>query len=1029
MSSKKVTNKKLSTTAEYFLEQEKYTKEFGKDAVLFMQIGDFFEAYATLTKGFDLDRIHDITDLTKTRKYKDREVSDRNPYFVGFNQVTLHKYLKKMINGGLTVAVIHQSTKGPKPKRELKGIYSAGAYVEDDSHTNNNIVSITVKNEKQMKSKRSLMCVGLASVDVTTGNCNVGEFYSKSNDENYSLDELYRHLVILQPKKILFDIKMKENLQEIIEYLELEELIIEYVDVDEIYKKSSYQNEFFGRIYPCNNFISNIENIDMENMGYSRLSLVILLNYAKKRNKLFVNNISKPIILKSHNNLILGNNAIYQLNILENTYLDSKTKIKSVYDVVNNTSTSMGKRYMKHSLCQPLTDAEEINIRYECIEELHTFLEDKVHLYLGVEEMLEIIGDIEKLYRKIVYKSIHPYEFHNLLLSVKRVKSLILICQKYDNLSYYVPKKKIMRLLDKFIDEYEKIFNLALLQQRLNDITDSFFNKGIYDEIDSMSANLVNNLELLQNIANSLSLHIVEKKKNLTSKAYFIDEIIDNSLIKIKKTEKEGYFLILTKKRADILREKLENKKTIKVVSSDGNDYVLKIKELEFKDAIPNKNGHYSHTKIFLPLNNKKDTVADNDIPTLKLELFSLIKEKYIEILEDCAEKYKNLFPELCQFISIVDFLKSNAKTAKLYNYCKPKIIERMETIDDTEMGFPLDNGFINVVNLRHPIIERIRTDVEYVPHSIQLGQIPGKENNIDVTLLYGLNSSGKTCLMKAIGILIIMAQLGMYVPAEKFEYSPYESIFARITGNDNLFKGLSQFTLEMNELNAILKRKNKKTLVIGDEVCRGTEHISGNAIVASTIISLAKSGCSSIFATHLHDIVKLNQIKSLKNVKAVHLSVDYDKHNDMLIFDRKLKEGSGSSVYGLTVAKHIIKDEEFLATAQEIMNELLDEEETILSTKTGKYNSNIYVHECMICKKKNTMKKHEGVLDKHHINHQKNCNENGFVIGKSHIKMNNESNLVVLCKICHYKVHHNELEIRGYLETSKGMILDFSYI
>jgi len=265
-----------------------------------------------------------------------------------------------------------------------------------------------------------------------------------------------------------------------------------------------------------------------------------------------------------------------------------------------------------------------------------------------------------------------------------------------------------------------------------------------------------------------------------------------------------------------------------------------------------------------------------------------------------------------------------------------------------------------------------------------------------------------------------------MYVAAETYQYSPYESLFARITGNDNIFKGLSQFGLEMTELRAILKRNGPKTLVIGDEVCRGTEHISGNCIVATTIIQLAKSGCSFIFATHLHEIANMERIKNLSNVKTFHLSVEYEKKMDLLIFDRILKPGSGSAVYGLTVAKYIIKDDAFMKLAQEIMNELLDKPNELMSCKTSHFNANVYVDACQICNQQNTTKEHIGYLDTHHINFQCNCNENGFVIGKSYLPMNSKSNLIVLCKTCHHNVHHDKLEIKGYKETSNGRIVDY---
>ena len=98
---------------EYFYQQEEFTKKYGNNCILFMRIGDFFEAYSTPTRGFDLDRVHDITDLTKTRKTKAiLTVSDKNPNMMGFQHNSLHKYLRMMINGGLIVAIIDQTTSG-----------------------------------------------------------------------------------------------------------------------------------------------------------------------------------------------------------------------------------------------------------------------------------------------------------------------------------------------------------------------------------------------------------------------------------------------------------------------------------------------------------------------------------------------------------------------------------------------------------------------------------------------------------------------------------------------------------------------------------------------------------------------------------------------------------------------------------------------------------------------------------------------------------------------------------------------------
>ncbi len=162
-----------------------------------------------------------------------------------------------------------------------------------------------------------------------------------------------------------------------------------------------------------------------------------------------------------------------------------------------------------------------------------------------------------------------------------------------------------------------------------------------------------------------------------------------------------------------------------------------------------------------------------------------------------------------------------------------------------------------------------------------------------------------------------------------------------------------------------------------------------------------------------------MERVKSEKSIKSFHLSVSYDNKRDALIFDRKLKEGSGDSVYGITVAKYIINDKEFIDMALEIKNELTQGYESLISGKTSRYNSDVYIHECQLCHKKDV----NGVisnLQTHHINFQKNCVD-GFSKDKPHIRKNDKANLVVLCKECHDKIHHDGLDVGGYVMTSKG--------
>ena len=186
--------------------------------------------------------------------------------------------------------------------------------------------------------------------------------------------------------------------------------------------------------------------------------------------------------------------------------------------------------------------------------------------------------------------------------------------------------------------------------------------------------------------------------------------------------------------------------------------------------------------------------------------------------------------------------------------------------------------------------------------------------------------------------------------------------------------------------------------------------------------MKLSKCNPTFIFTTHLHEIMTLESIKKIKNVKAFHLKVSYDTKNDCLIFDRTLSPGSGESVYGILVAKYMIQDREFIDCANEIKNELMNDHDSLISGKKSRYNSDLYVYECNLCHTKDNVKLTN--LETHHINFQKDCDEHNVVKNKKHMKKNDKSNLVILCQECHDKIHNNEIKLNGYVKTSKGKTL-----
>jgi DNA mismatch repair protein MutS len=229
----------------------------------------------------------------------------------------------------------------------------------------------------------------------------------------------------------------------------------------------------------------------------------------------------------------------------------------------------------------------------------------------------------------------------------------------------------------------------------------------------------------------------------------------------------------------------------------------------------------------------------------------------------------------LIQWTIRLDIIICKAYIANKYNYCRPTICEK-------------EQSFFDVEGLRHVLIEHIQTNELYVTNDLDLSDDTSEYNGI---LIFGTNAVGKTSFIRAVGIVIIMAQSGLYVPCSRLSYKPYTAIFSRILGNDNIFKGLSTFAVEMSELRIILKMADKNSLVLGDELCSGTEIESALSLFTSGLIDLHEKCATFLFATHFHEITKYDEIKSLRRMGLKHMAVHYDKSADSLVYDRILKD------------------------------------------------------------------------------------------------------------------------------------------
>jgi DNA mismatch repair protein MutS len=307
---------------------------------------------------------------------------------------------------------------------------------------------------------------------------------------------------------------------------------------------------------------------------------------------------------------------------------------------------------------------------------------------------------------------------------------------------------------------------------------------------------------------------------------------------------------------------------------------------------------------------------------------------------------------------------------------------------------------------LRHPLIESQQTRIEYVKHDVALTpESPG-------WLVYGMNASGKSSLMKAVGIATILAQCGAYVPATSMSFSPFHSIGTRILNKDDLWAGLSSFAVEMTELSDILNRASRQSLVLGDEVCSGTESMSAMALVGASLEHLSKAGAKYIFATHLHGLQEIPRVAGLSGLKVWHLRVRHDLATDRLIYDRTLHPGAGSSLYGLEVAKAMAIPFSVLEAAHAI-RKILVGQKTEVDAAASDWNTAVQRRACEVCGK-------TVGLEVHHIEERATAVYNRLADGTS---MNAVRNLVVVCEACHDKHHAKEIEIGPVQQTSEGPI------
>ena len=1048
----------MSMLKEYFGLYRKYCEEYGDKTILLYQVGAFYEVYTTLNES------KEVTDnnIILFQKCTGCVLVSRTEYVsnMGFIVNKLDSYLPKILNADFTAIVYNQDKDEPNTTRSLHAIYSPGSCIKteemfsegDSLSTSNNSMCIWIHNTG------SILLIGVSTFDVMSGTSYIFQAVIEGHKNKKivrcptSYDELERYISTHNPSEIVIVSNMHdEDITLIVSYINLSGKKLHHKKEEEDQRvinaeKQIYQQEVMEECFGSSISNAIMTDANMLQFTYGIQCFVYLLSFLSSHSPNIISRIREPIFENNNSRMVLANHSLKQLNIVDDGNYSGRMSCVSSF--LNCCVTFMGKRLFKYNILNPITDSTEIEHRYDMIDIMLEVHESDI-IHTKVRNYLKNVMDIDKFYRQILLGKITPTTFYTLSQSLQEIKESLNYLmglkdrskiQRYLNMylgcsikSISIKKdfldkdifemKNIREVCDSIYSNIERTLNLdnCKLLNSIDGYT-NVFNEGVNDEIDNSEKLLQDSWESLceiQKFYNSL-VHQKENKKSKKSSTKAKNKVENGeeedsipSYVKIHETEKGGVMLQCTKRRGKILEEMLENYLS-KSGKEKGFDLVTKSgKTINLPKQIQLVSISSSASSSTFNIHNVLLDKICHSLVNTKGKLKGLIVTEYKNYSESYTSKsMRDNINIVSAFVAHVDVMHNGAYVASKYGYSRPQV-------DNAEVNSKT-KSYVLFEELRHPLIEHLNGEELYVTNDIGIGRNDEEKIDNDVTLLYGTNAVGKTSIIRAIGISIILAQSGLFVPCSKMKYLPYTRLFTRIIGNDNLFKGMSTFAVEMSELRVILNQTDERSIVLGDELCSGTEHNSAVNIFVSGIIELHNKHVSAIFATHLHEIVDYEEITNLKRLSMKHLTVRYDKEKDLLIYDRKLKEGSGDSMYGLEVCKSLHLPDEFLDRAyklrekydRNISNHKIN---IIMDSIQSKYNAKQIVSICEICNQSKA-------TEVHHIIHQATANSEGLISGGKHHK-NHTGNLVPICEDCHKSMHTTTTD-KKQVETKKKRVL-----
>ena len=800
------------------MKQYREIKENHQDSILFFRLGDFYEMFfqdaVTASKELGLT-------LTSRNKEKGMDVP-----LAGIPYHSSASYITKLVNKGYKVAICEQ-VEDPRTvkgivKREVVKIVTPGTVIDVDSldaTSNNYLLSV-----KHLDNK-----TGIAYLDITTGEFKVLEI-EDDNDYSKTFNELYK----IEPKEILAEFNFYEALKD---------------KFDDYSKKIDSKVTLVNKLRDPENFLTDYFNIvSLESFGISEAKAAVhaagmILDYALSMQ------VDGDLPLEKIEYINITNFAEINSTTRRNLELTRNQREKTSYGtllwVLDKCKTSMGTRFLKKIINNPLLEIEEIKKRQDDLQ----YFMDNILIREEIKEKLGEVYDLERLAGKIVLGNENGKDLTALKKSI--ISSLEIMDFLRETAFFTGIDTKTLTQIRDIIEE--SIKEDAPFSIREGNI----IKRGYNQELDEIFKIMSSGKDYL--------LEIEAREKERTG--------IKN--LKIKYNKVFGYFLEVSNSNKDLVPEDYIRKQTL----SNAERYITEeLKEYEDK------------------IINSKSKVEEIEYYLFK-EISGKIKEK------------REVLNKLSEILAYLDVIISFAVTAIENNYVRPEFV---------------DDYVIEIEEGRHPVVEKLIGREDFVSNNVRMD----REGNF--IILTGPNMAGKSTYMKQIGLIQILAQIGSYVPAQSARLSIVDKILTRIGAADDIVSGQSTFMVEMSEVSNIINSATERSLIILDEVGRGTSTFDGISIAtAITEYIHDKIKAKTIFATHYHELTELEEkFDSILNYR-----IEVEERSNSVVFLRKIVRGGADKSYGIEVARLAGLPKEVLLNSKKILRGLEKRKELIEKT------------------------------------------------------------------------------------------------